>query len=360
VAEPKPAEEWRLERYEAGDEAGLLELFRTVFGKSRSLEHWTWQFQRNPYGGPYVTIARRARDRAVVGGYSVMPVMLNYLGRAVPACQSVDTAVHPDFRGQRIFEKTATDCYAWCAEAGLQAVVGFPNASSYPGFVRSLGWKRVVFPTAHALRLGYADVLRKMGPIGVLGAPFDVAYRLGMQLRLGGRIAALRGRAPAGNRFEVARSVPAGYEALWDRWKLQEVLSIWKDSKYFAWRYDQNPDHAFSYLYLARDGGIPALAVGVVIDGALVLCELVVGDRDVATGRLLVAEICRYALGRGLSAVRFLGHDAGLFDDVLEGFERRRSYTDVFGGRVLAPGPIGEELPHADRWTVTFGDGDFV
>lgn len=360
MAEPMPADEWRLERYHPGDEAGLLELFVTVFGKSRSLEHWTWQFKRNPYGGPFVSMARRVRDRSVVGGYSVMPVMLNFLGRAVPACQSVDTAVHPDFRGQRIFEKTANDCYEWCAGAGLQAVVGFPNANSYPGFVRSLGWKRIVFPTAHALRLGLGDVLRKMGAIGWLGAPLDAVYRLGMRLKLAGWLAELRGRAGTRDRFQVATTVPAGYEALWDRWKLQEVLSVWKDSKYFAWRYDENPDRAFTYFYLARDGGIPVLAVGVEIDQALVLCELIVGDRDVAIGRLLVAEICRYALGHGLSAVRFLGHDAGLFEDVLEGFEHRRSYTNVFGGRVLAGGPIGEELPHADRWTVTFGDGDFV
>jgi hypothetical protein len=349
-----------LERYQAGDETGLLELFATVFGKSRSLEHWTWQFKRNPYGGPFVSLARRGRDRAVVGGYSVMPVMLNFLGRPVPACQSVDTAVHPDARGQRIFEKTATDCYEWCAGAGLQAVVGFPNANSYPGFVRSLGWKRIVFPTAHVLRLSLEGGLRKLSGIGWLSSPLDACYRLGMRLKLAGRLAVLRRGAGKAARFQVAAAVPAGYEQLWNTWKTQEVLSIWKDSKYFAWRYDQNPDHRFSYLYLTRDGEIPALAVAVEIDRALALCELIVGDRDVMTGRLLVGEICHHALARGLRAVRFLGHDAGLFDDVLEGFEHHRSYANVFAGRALAPGPIGEELPHADRWTVTFGDGDFV
>jgi hypothetical protein len=65
-------------------------------------------------------------------------------------------------------------------------------------------------------------------------------------------------------------------------------------------------------------------------------------------------------MDRGLRAVTFLGHDAGLFEDVLEGFEHERSYTNVFGGRVLATGPLAEDLPHADNWTITFGDGDFV
>lgn len=360
MSEAKPVEEWRLERYQPGDETRVLELFQTVFGKPRSLEHWTWQFKRNPYGGPFVSMARRVRDGAVVGSYSVMPIQLNVVGRAVPACQSVDTAVHADFRGQRIFEKTASDCYEWCASAGLQAVVGFPNSSSYPGFMRSLAWKRIVFPTAHVRRLSMKAGLARVLGAAWLGALCDAFYRFAVSLDLEARRAVLRRIVGQHSPFNVSRQVPEGYEKLWNAWKSQEALSVWKDTKYFQWRYDENPDHEFTYLYLTRDGGIPALAVGVELDGALVLCELMVGGRDVPSGRLLACEICRYAMDRGLRAVTFLGHDAGLFEDVLEGFEHERSYTNVFGGRVLAAGPLAEDLPHADNWTITFGDGDFV
>ncbi len=360
MAEPRAVEEWRLARYQPGDETAILELFQTVFGKSRSLEHWRWQFRDNPYGGPFVSLARRVRDGAVVGSYSVMPIQLNLVGRPVLACQSVDTAVHPDFRGQRIFEKTATDCYEWCAGSGLQAVVGFPNANSYPGFVRGLEWKRIVFPTQSMLRLSLALGLRRVLGVPALASLADLPYRLTVGTRLGARHALARRLAGPGVRFAGTDTVPAAYEAFWNAWRSQEYLSLWKDSKYLAWRYDRDPDQRFQHRWLERDGAITAYAVATEIDGALVLCELMIGGRDVAMGRLLACELVAEARRRGLRAVSFLGHDAGITRDVLEGFEHTVSYTNVFGGRAFAGGTLAETLPHAGNWSVAFGDGDFV
>ena len=76
MGEPALTDGWHLDRYREGDETAILELFAAVFGNSRSLAHWTWQFKRNPYAGPFVTIARRNADGAVVGIYSVMPMKL--------------------------------------------------------------------------------------------------------------------------------------------------------------------------------------------------------------------------------------------------------------------------------------------
>jgi|SRR5262245_8668007 len=360
MAEPAAARPWRLERYREGDEHAILELFRTVFGKSRSVEHWHWQFRANPYGGPFVSLARREDDGAVIGSYSVMPLKLNVMGRAVLACQSVDTAVHPDHRGQRVFEQTASDCYAWCEASGLQAVVGFPNANSYPGFMRTLDWRRIVFPVQHTLRLSIARELRELLGIPGLPALADVFYAGGRYLGLslqGG----LSGRLPGGKAaFHVAGSVPDGYEALWNAWRSQEVLSIWKDSEYLRWRYDRNPDQRFTYYYLARGSEILAQAIGTEIDGALMLCELLVAGREVRVARRLVNEIAVLALGRGLRAVGFLGSDAGFFAEALAGFSRRNSYANVFCGRSFDPGVLRELLPLPGNWTVTFGDGDFV
>jgi len=360
MAETGPARPWRLERYQDGDEHGILDLFRTVFGKSRSAEHWRWQFKDNPYGGPFVSLARRIDDSAVVGSYSVMPLKLNVMGRPVLACQSVDTAVHPDHRGQRVFEQTASDCYAWCEASGVRAVVGFPNANSYPGFMRTLDWRRIVFPVQHTLRLSIARELRTALGIPLLPALADVFYGAG---RLAGLSLnrALAARLPGGaSTFHTAGTVPEGYEALWNAWRSQEVLSLWKDAEYLRWRYDRNPDHRFTYYYLARGSELLAQAIGVEIDGALMLCELLVGGRDLGVGRRLVREVGLHALGRGMRAVGFLGSDAGFFADVLTGFARRNSYANVFCGRSFDPGVLRELLPLAANWTVTFGDGDFV
>jgi hypothetical protein len=359
MPEPTPTPTWRLARYRDGDEHAVLDLFRTVFGRARSLEHWTWQFKANPYGGPFVSMARRLTDDAVVGSYSVMPVKLNLMGKPVLACQSVDTAVHPDHRGQRIFEATATDCYAWCMDQKIEAVVGFPNASSYPGFMRSMGWKRIVFPTQHVLRLGIRNAVQTALGLPVLPWLAEWPYRAVRRGRLEAQRAALR-RLTRGVTFRVEDRVPAGYEALWNAWRSQEVLSIWKDSAYLQWRYDGNPDHRFTYYSLVRGDQVTAMAVGVDLDQVLTLCELIVGARDVRMGQRLIAEIAARALSENQRSVSFLGADAGFYDDVFAGFGHARSYSNVFGGRAFKPGPLEESLPHPQNWTVTFGDGDFV
>ena len=177
MTEMTPSRPWRIERYRAGDEQAILELFRTVFGKSRSDDHWRWQFKDNPYGGPFASLARRVDDGAVVGSYSVMPIMLNVMGRPVLACQSVDTAVHSDHRGQRVFEQTATDCYAWCESQGVKAVIGFPNAISYQGLVRTLNWRRVGFPVQYRMRMEIAPLVRRAARLPMLPALADVFFR---------------------------------------------------------------------------------------------------------------------------------------------------------------------------------------
>ena len=360
MLEPKRVRPWRMERYREGDERAVLDLFQTVFGKSRSLAHWTWQFKDNPYGGPFISLARRDDDGAVVGSYSVMPIMLNVAGKPVLACQSVDTAVHPDHRGQRIFEQTASDCYAWCQSQGIQAVIGFPNANSYPGFVRTLEWRRICFPVQHVLRLRVDEPLRRVLGIPFLPALADAAYRFTRGGRLGSRRSLLLRVAGGDAAFRVATSVPDGYDALWNAWRSQEVLSVWKDVDYLRWRYDRNPDQRFTYFSLARGDELLAMAVGVEQDGVMVLCELLVHGRDVRLGQRLAVEICLHALARGMRAVSFLGWDAGFFRDALDGFAHQISYENVFGGRAFDRGVLSELLPHPHNWTVTFGDGDFV
>ncbi len=360
MPEAKPVRPWRIERYREGDERAVLDLFQTVFGKSRSLAHWVWQFKDNPYGGPFVSLARREDDGAVVGSYSVMPVMLNVMGRAVLACQSVDTAVHPDHRGQRVFEKTASDCYAWCQSQGVQAVVGFPNANSYPGFVRTLEWRRIAFPVQYTLRLGVEGPLRRVVRLPLVPELGGAIHRSVRRIGLVSRRAWLRRLLGGGIDFRSSATAPVGYDDLWNAWRSQEVLSIWKDTDYLRWRYDRNPDHRFTYFSLSRGAELLALAIGVELDATLVLCEWMVRGRDAVVGQRLAAEIGLHALARGMDAVSFLGWDAGAFDDAFAGFRRQKSYANVFCGRAFDQGVLAELLPLPHNWTVTFGDGDFV
>jgi GNAT superfamily N-acetyltransferase len=64
----------------------------------------------------------------------------------VVATLSLDTMVHPDFRGQGMFTKLAEDLYGRIANDGMPIVYGFPNAQSHGGFVKYLKWVDLVEP----------------------------------------------------------------------------------------------------------------------------------------------------------------------------------------------------------------------
>jgi hypothetical protein len=359
MTDTKSPPEWTLERYTPGADEAVRALYATVFGKPSDPAHWNWQFRDNPYGGPFIALGRSGRDGSVIGSYSVMPVPLNVMGRPVPGCQSVDTAVHPDWRNQRVFETTARECYAWCAESGIRAVHGFPNARSYPGFMRSLDWRRIAFPRQYLLRLDLSRALGRAG-LGPLAAPAGLAYRWATGVERGARRRVIEKQAGPGIDVTVTPAVPDDYESLWAMVRSQEVLSVWKDADYLRWRYDRHPARTFAYHALRRNGELTALAVVVDLAGAWTLCEFMVRGREVAVGRLLLDRIARAATAAGAVSLEFIGHDLGFFDEAFEGFERRLSTANVFCGRSFEDGVLRELLPHGDNWTFTFGDGDFV
>ncbi|HTR96984.1 MAG TPA: GNAT family N-acetyltransferase, partial [Candidatus Acidoferrales bacterium] len=310
--------DWTLQPYRPGDEHGILAMFNEEFGRQRSLAHWTWKFGRNPYGGPFITLARRRSDDAIVGNHVLMPVKLNVLGRPVLAGHSLDLVVRRPYWGQGIFESAGRDCIERFRQAGGAAVFAFPNASSYPGFVRSLGWERIAYPVLRRRPLDLGRALEQRGvprlAARLAGAPsrFAARWRLARERRTGGRL-----------RLSTGSEVPEGYDALWDACRSQEVVSLWKDREYLDWRYVANPDTTFLFHAVADGSVMLGLAVTAERDGVCWLCELIVRERDAEVGRALLWQVERAALDRRARAIQFLGHDAGFFGEVLADYARR-------------------------------------
>lgn len=359
-APPEFARSWSTRRYRPGDEADLLELFNREFGLQRSMEHWRWQFLRNPHADPFIVLARRDSDGLLVGSHIAMPVSLNIKGQKVLAAHSLDLVVHRDFRRQGVFEVTGGECSRWCAEAGVRTLFAFPNLSSYPGFVRVLGWERILFPCSYRMRLGLAAGRGRPQWLRWALRAIDAPVRAARLMQLWSRRLAGRRALPRGLELRLATTVPSTYDRLWKHHASLEVLSLWKDARYMQWRYDENPDHTFEYACLFQGEELVALAVLHRDPSRVMICELLSKDRNVAIGEALVTEICLGALLRGDANVAFLGHDQGFFQSCLTGFRRSVALENVFCGRGVED-PILERLvPHGANWSVTYGDADFV
>jgi GNAT superfamily N-acetyltransferase len=350
---PSDARTWSTSRYRAGDEHDLLALFNRVFGLHRSLEHWRWQFERNPYAPPTMILARRNSDGLLAGSHVVMPIPLCVSGSMLLGAHTLDLVVHEEFRRQGVFQITARECFEWCLERGMRVVIAFPNQQSYPGFVRSLGWSRILVPQRWSRRVGIRGLL------GAGGAARTITWAPDLLWRALSHAGHLPGRGEG--HVEWRSSVPADQDDLWRACAPDHVLSLWKDARYLAWRYDANPDHDFEYAVLRGGGGPRGVAVVLREQGRTTVCELMwPRSEGPAAGLTLVRSIVARATELGDDVVLFLGHDTARFGAAMQGFRVRPAPENVLTGRGLEDGEIDRLVRDGANWTMTFGDADYV
>lgn len=127
--------------WQPGDEAAILTLFETTFGRPLTESFWRWRFQEHPAGGPMIMLAWDDDRLAAHYAASHSPLVVD--GQTVPAALSMTTMTHPDYRGRRLFEATASALYEQINSEGIQAIWGFPNINSTVAFRRRLGWSSI-------------------------------------------------------------------------------------------------------------------------------------------------------------------------------------------------------------------------
>ena len=113
-------------------------MFEQCFGSRMSIEIWRWAYLDNPHGDPFVSLCYDGD--ALVGHYAMIPLPVSSSGRRLKTCLSMTTMVAATHRQHGLFVKLAEATYANAIDAGVDWVMGFPNAASSPGFERRLQW----------------------------------------------------------------------------------------------------------------------------------------------------------------------------------------------------------------------------
>lgn len=277
--------------YRAGDEAGILELFRASFHVERSRRRWAWEYLESPYGGPAVSLAVDDGG-AIVAHYAGFPVRFRCTGPdgtgvRLPALQVGDTMTAPAARGvgrgaTTLLARTVRHFYAAHCRGRVAFNYGFNTGKIQRFSMRSVG----------ALRVG------------------PVAYR---RLDLdpdGGPPAALR--RGGGGLFGGWRVEPvAGFDDRFDR--LFEAVApaygmlVERDARYLGWRYGACPEAVGGGTYRAwavyRRRRLAGWGVFARRDDRLVWGDALFDPERPEAARRLLAAVLADPANRGVTAV---------------------------------------------------------
>ena len=331
-------------RYTPEWRASLVALLARVGTTQLSDEEFTWWFDRNPGGEGIVSLAVDEGEVVGVAAMSFFKTRLDGVEKrlAIP----VNVATDARYRGQGVFSTLEEQNEEAAASSGSPLTVTFPNANSYPIFIRRLGW--IDLPRlrlwARPLRVGgvVRYVLGREGEHGGMRTP-DAGERTlrGLSVRPISRFAesmdALGARAAAGYGSHFSR-----------------------DADYFNWRYLDSPrDYRCFGAYRAGD------LVGVAVVGhtfkhgvsAGFLADLVAEPDETAAVRALVARAAEEVKGRA-DALVLLPPSAPAQRRALvrAGFAPTNKKLRFIGKGLHEDARIDES---AGAWHFTLGDFDF-
>ena len=205
--------------FRAGDEEQILGLFARAFPHaSRGVEHFRWEYQRNPFGNERISLTFDDTGR-LVAQYAGYPVRMVDEGRNLVAHQigdiMTDRSVRQVGRGPTsILARTAQHFYDAFCRGKVAFNYGFTTAAHRQLSVRFLG-SDAVEPVSYRVR----DLARN---------PFRPITR--------------RERWPHGWQLELVREPGAELDRFFDRVAPAYRFLVRRDARYLRWRYLECPD----------------------------------------------------------------------------------------------------------------------
>ncbi|MBI3316641.1 MAG: GNAT family N-acetyltransferase [Candidatus Omnitrophica bacterium] len=270
--------------YEAGDEAGVRDLFHRVFGKEKRKEIWEWEFFSAENGPSLLTVAADD-DGHIVGFCGGVSLRFQYQERVLKVYQIVDLMVHPDCRCRGLLRDLMQYHFKSAPGADYGFMYGFPS----PEAARLLKF--------HQLSEAASEITEWKMKLG---------WRKGLKLLW-------KQNASKGNTFVFTplKKFDSEIDRFWESVKGDYPCGIIRDSQYLNWRYADAPGHPYD-LFVARDSqtrSIQGLAVTEAVANSgrweIILWELFVRPNDDACLRFMLDRLALRCWLRGKKALRF-------------------------------------------------------
>lgn len=237
----RTSKDWAIREATKDDFPRIRELYSSVKGRARPEAYDWWRLYDNPFGQNPTVIAVNPHEECV-GLYTLWPVELSLNGTLVRGAQSMDTMTHKAYQGQGIFVALARTSMELAEKQGIEVLYGFPNESSFPGFVSRLNWDHTG---------GVPIFWKAMRP----SAKHGVRHPLSTLQSLAWRI---RTRRWGALRVEVAEGLaPAARLGglLDDRSEGQRQCRIRRSKTWLDWRYQAASGLSYSWVLLSDASG---------------------------------------------------------------------------------------------------------
>jgi GNAT acetyltransferase-like protein len=214
--------------YRTGDETAILDLFNRSFHDERSLQHWRWKYEDDPYGAERISVTLSG-DGALVGHYAGYPVLYWSDGDDVLAHQIGDTMTEPSVRhigrgATGVLGRTALHFYETFCEGQVAFNYGFNVANIQKFSMRFLRSDRVE-NVAYRFRDLRANPFPRLGRIE---------------------------RYARGVRFEIVTATSREWDELFARVARHYRFLARRDARYVSWRYLARPDVTYFVVAMRK------------------------------------------------------------------------------------------------------------
>lgn len=289
--------------YRQGDEEEVIRLLDMVFKgwphfdlTCSPLDHWRWKFEENPL--EKISIVVSECDNGIIGCAHLTPQNIKIGSKNLLCFQTVDTAVHPDFRRMGLFNKMNVRRQELLVRANANLVYAISGNPILLKTAMKLGWIRFPRPIVELVRIHDVKLHLKMRP-----TENALIKRWGyLLLNALSRVRNIFTRTPgitSGLRLEDVDRFDDRIEMFWEEVKDAYSFIHVRDREYLNWRYcdSRGGDYVvkqaeeegsiIGYIVLRVDGFREDYPVGYILDLLTLPNRLDVADA-------LIKEAIRY------------------------------------------------------------------
>jgi GNAT superfamily N-acetyltransferase len=134
---------YQIVRATAANIAWLAQLFEANGSGDTNVDRLRRKYDTSYTGHAYFAHFAVTPEGIPAAFFCLFPSFLNVNGQKVLAGQSADIITHPSHQRKGLFGLLGKATEALAKEHGMLYLFAFPNANSFPGFVRSLGWQHM-------------------------------------------------------------------------------------------------------------------------------------------------------------------------------------------------------------------------